>query len=319
MKAPFRIVALTLLGLFPVAQAQVGGPRSQLTQLPALSNFKANGSALSAPDGTRLSLKQRGDMVLSAQVEMPKFDPVQAGKLLGALTGYGDDLGQPYANYLKDPAKRSKLQGGSTIMAEQYEVFQQLSGQKFRFTVSLPEVPSSAFATTKNVRGPANAPVVVRLYSDFQCPYCEKFEVETWPSLQKALGQNVRFEYHHFPLESIHPNARPAAEASECAAQQGRFWAYHDALFAPQNWTQWTKLSNPNSAFITYAQRLKLNDSRFKDCLALRGGKAAVDAGVKEALSLGVNGTPTLFVNGFKAPSPYDVSAIMNLVQNVQK
>lgn len=311
------LASLALL-LGSSASAQVGAPRAALTQLPALSSFKPLGTALVAPDGSRITLTMRGNTVLAAQVDLSKNDPVQAGKLLGALTGYGDGLAQAYTDYLKDPQKQAALQAGNTIGAQQFQVTQKLSGNKLRFTVSLPEVPANQFAATKNAKGPATARVVLRLYSDFQCPFCEKFETETWPALQKALGNTVRYEFHQFPLEQIHPNARAAAEASECAAQQGQFWAFHDTLFDPQNWQKWTQATNPNPSFIAYAGSLKLKPADFKECLAERSGKANVDAGIKEALDIGVNGTPTLFVNGFKVMNPYDVKDVMKMVQMVQ-
>jgi protein-disulfide isomerase len=82
-------------------------------------------------------------------------------------------------------------------------------------------------------KGPASAPVEIIEFSDFQCPYCQRVN----PAVEQVLstyGDRIRFVYRHFPL-SNHPNARPAAEASQCAAEQGKFWPYHDKLFAAQS------------------------------------------------------------------------------------
>lgn len=313
-------LSLTLLGS---ALAQVGGPAASLNGNPALSAYARSGNTLSAPDGTQITLSSRGTFLAGATVTLPTFDAARAGQLLGVLTGYGDGLGTPYAGYLGNPQVRPQLStpAGTSINAEQYLVTTRQIGARLQFSVKLSEVPASAFASTANATGPAKAAVVLRLFSDFQCPYCEQFENQTWPTLkaglQKDFGGKVRFEFHQVPLEQIHPNARAAAEASECAAAQGQFWAYKDALFDPRNWKTWTGAANPNPNFLALASGIKLNADQFKTCLAGRDGKAQVDAGLKEAAAVGVNGTPSLYVNGYKVPNIYDPAAILQLVRYV--
>lgn len=317
------LVSLSLALLGGAALAQVGSLSTSLDGSPLLSAYARSGNTLTAPDGTQITLASRGPYLAGASVTLPMPDAAKAGQLLGALTGYGDGLGTPYAGYLGNPQVKSQLStpAGTTITAEQYQVTTRQTGQRLEFSVKLAEVPSSAFVSTKNVLGPKSAPVVLRLFSDFQCPYCEQFEREAWPALQanlqKTFGSTVRFEFHQLPLEQIHPNARAAAEASECAAAQGQFWAYKNALFDPQNWATWIKAPNPNPNFIDIASGLKLSGDQFKTCLAGRDGKANVDAGLREAAAVGVNGTPSLYVNGYKVTNLYDSAAIAQLVRFV--
>ncbi len=87
------------------------------------------------------------------------------------------------------------------------------------------------------VLGNPNAPVTIIEFGDFQCPYCKKFHDDTFPMLKKTYIDTgkAKFVYRDFPLENIHPNARPAAEAAECADDQGKFWEYHNALYRDQS------------------------------------------------------------------------------------
>src|SRR5690606_1090688 len=110
------------------------------------------------------------------------------------------------------------------------------------------QVDERLFPAGTHVIGSPTAPYVVRVFSDFQCPYCANFVATVMPALRESLlaRDDVRFELHHFPLRSIHPNANVAAEAAECVADEGgesAFWSFHDALFAQQS--RWSNLSDP--------------------------------------------------------------------------
>ncbi|AZI43351.1 hypothetical protein EHF33_11850 [Deinococcus psychrotolerans] len=324
-----RFISLSLALLGGAALAQVGNLSTSLDGNPLLSAYVKSGNTLTAPDGTQITLVSRGSYLAGATVTLPTPDAAKAGQLLGVLSGYGDGLATPYAGYLGNPQVKPQLStpAGMTISAEQYQVITKQMGQRLQFSLKLAEVPSKVFISTANTLGPSKSAVVLRLFSDFQCPFCQQFEQQAWPALQtelqKTYGNTLRFEFHQFPLEQIHPNARAAAEASECAAAQGQFWAYKDALFDTPNWTVWTKAANPNPNFIALATQLAggkaktFSGDTFKTCLANRGGKANVDAGLQEALAAGVNATPTLFVNGYKVSNPSDIAAVKRLIQFV--
>jgi protein-disulfide isomerase len=138
-------------------------------------------------------------------------------------------------------------------------------------------------------KGPKNAPVTIIEFSDFQCPFCARVE----PALKemfKTFGNEVRLVYRQFPL-GFHANAEKAAEASLCANDQGKFWEMHDAMFADQHALGVDKLK-------ATAARLGLNASQFDKCLDGGKYKAQVRKDVAAGMAAGVQGTPTLFING---------------------
>jgi protein-disulfide isomerase len=144
-------------------------------------------------------------------------------------------------------------------------------------------------ATNAPSKGPAGAPVEIIEFSDFQCPYCLRAHA-TVDQVLAAYGDRIHFVYRHFPLPS-HPNARPAAEASACAAEQNKFWPYHDRLFA-----QPSKLSEADLK--QHAAELGLDSAKFNACVDSHKYKDLVDADLKEGDEAGVNATPTFFING---------------------
>lgn len=140
-----------------------------------------------------------------------------------------------------------------------------------------------------HVRGNSDAPVTIVEYSDFQCPFCQRFH----PTVKRILDDypnQVNWVYRHFPL-GFHENAQPAAEASECAAEQGKFWEFADGLFENQS-----KLGN--AFYKELAQDLGLNAEQFDNCVSSRKYKDIVEADYQEGIKDGVTGTPGSFVNG---------------------
>ncbi|MEK7503658.1 MAG: thioredoxin domain-containing protein [Patescibacteria group bacterium] len=174
-------------------------------------------------------------------------------------------------------------------------------------TQNLPSAGNGAakiqtFEITKDnhVRGNFNAPVTLVEFSDFECPFCERI----FPTMNKILNDydgKVRLVYKQFPL-SFHPNAQKAAEASECASEQGKFWEYHDKLFEGQ------PSGFSVDKFKQWAGVLGLNAAQFNSCLD--GGKYAqkVQKDFQEGQQKGVNGTPATFVNGqfVSGAQPYE-------------
>lgn len=139
-------------------------------------------------------------------------------------------------------------------------------------------------------KGPATAPVTIVEFSDFQCPYCSRI----LPTIEQALttyGDKVRVVFRQFPLNSIHPEAQKAAEGSLCAADQGKFWEFHDALFANQQ-----KLGVADLK--ATAAGLGLNAASFDSCLDSGKFAPQVRADLREGAAAGVTGTPAMFVNG---------------------
>ncbi len=139
--------------------------------------------------------------------------------------------------------------------------------------------------------GPADAPITIIEFSDFECPFCTRWHQQVWPRLQEAYGDKIRLVYRDFPLYSIHPNAGPAAEAANCANEQGRFWEYHDLLFAAEQ-------GLGREAYEAYATQLNLDLAQFKTCLDERRYESEVTADFEYARQLGIQSTPTFFING---------------------
>jgi protein-disulfide isomerase len=152
-------------------------------------------------------------------------------------------------------------------------------------------VPPSALGLRADdpTRGNAKAPVTLVLFSDFQCPYCGKVE-PTLNEVEKAYGDKVKVVWKHQPL-AMHPQAIPAAEAAEAAREQGKFWQMHDKLFANQG------ALSPD-VYTRYAKELNLDLARFEASRQSGKGRARIQQDQEIAGRVGVNGTPTMFVNG---------------------
>ena len=142
--------------------------------------------------------------------------------------------------------------------------------------------------------GPSDAKVVVRLFSDFQCPAC-KFAEPPVKATIEAYKDRVRFLWKDFPLEQMHPNSRAAAEAARCAVDQGKFWEYHDRLYSKQD--DWAKLSNPNAKLAEEGEAIGLNAATLSSCLQARAHDNLVARDLAEGLSNSVDRTPTFFIN----------------------
>jgi len=138
--------------------------------------------------------------------------------------------------------------------------------------------------------GPKDAPVTLVEFSDFQCPYC-RMTAPTLKQVAQKFGDKVQIVYRQYPIPSLHPFALKAAEASLCANDQGKFWDLHDAMFADQ-----TKLGV--SDLKQTARRLGLDGKKFDACLDSGRFVEQVQNDLREGNVVGVNGTPTMFING---------------------
>jgi protein-disulfide isomerase len=150
--------------------------------------------------------------------------------------------------------------------------------------------------------GRDDAPITIIEFSDYECPYCRKWHDEVWPLIQKEYKNKVRLVYRDFPLESIHSNATPAAAAANCANEQGAYWEFNEALFSMKY-----DLNVPS--YQQYADELKLDMDAFNECIESKRYNAEVQADLEYAYTLGIQSTPTFFVNGLAVvgAQPYDL------------
>ena len=168
--------------------------------------------------------------------------------------------------------------------------------------------PRTEIATEGSpAKGPADAPVTIVEFSDFECPFCSRV-VPTLEQVRAKYGDKVRLVFRQFPLNSIHPNAQKAAEASLCAADQGKFWEMHDAMFADQK-------NLGVDALKATAAGLGMDAGKFAACVDSGTYEQQVNDDVKAGTLAGVTGTPAIFVNGrvLSGAQPFEaISAIVD-------
>jgi protein-disulfide isomerase len=157
------------------------------------------------------------------------------------------------------------------------------------------------------VQGPADAPVTLLEYGDYQCPYCGAAHPIV-KALQRRVGDSLRFAFRHFPLTTIHEYAEGAAEAAEAAGAQGKFWQMHDTLFENQPALDFESL-------VGYAEELGLDVRRFT--MELENGVYAtrVREDFISGIRSGVNGTPTFFINGRRHEGSFDFETMLEAIQ----
>lgn len=195
---------------------------------------------------------------------------------------------------LGKPFDEAKVQLGSTlrnarIRQARQEYTDHLQDQaKVAVLMNPPRVQVAV--DPARVRGNPKAKVMIVEFSDFQCPYCRQAEATLKSVMAKHEGV-VAVAYRDMPLTGIHPLAMGAAEASRCAAEQGKFWEMHDAMFADQ-------AGLDHAGLVAKATKLGLDEKQFDACLTSEKYKAQIQQDSQEGTRFGINGTPAFFING---------------------
>ncbi len=161
----------------------------------------------------------------------------------------------------------------------------------------------------RNVLGNPEAPVTVQAWEDFRCPACAAFNQTVKPGLVEnyiASGE-AKLEFRHFPLQQHEPGASLAAQASECAADQGQFWPYHDRVFQE---TQRGPSAFIAEELIKYAVELELDEDSFSFCLLNQTHLNSVSESLQDARVAGLGGTPTVLVDGIPVTNPLDYDSV---------
>ncbi|MFC1491900.1 DsbA family protein [Nitrospinota bacterium] len=172
-----------------------------------------------------------------------------------------------------------------------------------------PQPPRNVVLRVKGepFKGDKNAPLTVIEFSDFQCPFCSRFFRQTLPRIEQEYIKTgkIKLVYRDYPLVRIHKDAFRAAEAAQCAGDQGKYWQMHDRLFA-----------NPKSLgekdLPDHAQTLDLDTAKFKTCLDSGKMKAGIRADIADAVKAGVRGTPT-FLIGFTEPGKSTIKTLRRI------
>lgn len=152
------------------------------------------------------------------------------------------------------------------------------------------------------VKGDPNAPLTIVEFSDFQCPFCSRFYEQTLSQIEENYIDTgkVKFVYRDLPLDNLHPNARPAHIAAECADEQGKFWEFHDVLF--ENQSEWSRLSAADlqNTLTKYATDMGLQTQSFEICLDSQEMADEVNKDSLDAAKYAATGTPTFFIGNEK-------------------
>jgi len=198
--------------------------------------------------------------------------------------------GSYFSNLNSDTITKSELDSAVAKLEAKIANIQTLSGQ--------PSQPIKISLDDDPVRGNPDAPITILEFSDFQCPFCARFHQQTLPSIIEEYidSGKVKLVYRDFPIQSIHPNALPAAVAAECANEQGMYWQYHDTLFEKQN--AWAKLDTGSalSEFSQYASNMGLEKDQFDSCLGSGKYLQEVQHDLSDGRDYDITGTPGFFI-----------------------
>ncbi|MGE5298371.1 MAG: DsbA family protein [Acidobacteriaceae bacterium] len=159
--------------------------------------------------------------------------------------------------------------------------------------------------------GPDNAKVKLVEYSDFQCPACAAYSAYVDRLIQDE-GDKMQFVYRNFPLVSIHKNSLAASYAAEAAGQQGKFFDMEHVLFSKQ--AEWSALQDPKPMFLEYAKSLNLDTAKFTSDMNNKSIKDKVQSDLDEATKMGLNSTPTFFINDKKVAVPPDYEGFKAMI-----
>jgi protein-disulfide isomerase len=189
-----------------------------------------------------------------------------------------------------------------------------LSNRPTTIAAETPDLPAEWLVGT--TMGDPNAPVTIQAWEDFMCPACRQWTTSIEPQLIDEYIKTgvVRLEFHQFPLSIHAPGAEMGAQASLCANDQNAFWPYHNRLFPAQDQGQ---AGFTIDSLVRYADELGLDSRALMDCMSSQKYRTDVTTSVNEALSLGLNATPSILVNGVPMENPFDFEGEMKaLIEN---
>lgn len=319
----FVLATLSLLA-FSLALAGLGDPEEALlAELEAYSPVPTE-QGYTAADGFAFDFVSEDGVAVAVtgNGRLSDANVRFVGALLAVASGYGGDIAAPIADFFRTRADDLVGAGPVPIQVVDYDLTATVTGaapSELELVFEPRRVSETLFPPAAHALGPADAPYVIRVFSDFQCPFCAGFVNNAMPLIESELltRDDVRFELHHFPLRSIHPNANVAAEAAECVAAEGgedAFWAFHDELFAQSQ--RWADQADPVETFLAIAQELDLPSESLSTCLRSGEFSDEVEAAYRAATEgLLLTGTPTVFLNGLKVGDYVDLETYLRLMR----
>ena len=235
-------------------------------------------------------------------------------RLLNTIMAYGDEFEASMVSYFAEDVKEFLGSDGTTELIGEFKFkffvsntqVEDENGEKsflpkLYFHISYAEIPTNYFQPPAYSEGPHDAAYVIREFTDLQCPACRAFAASGMPIVKELLKRgDVRYEYHHYPLQSIHPLAIVAAEALECVmAINGKesFWSFHDTLFSQQ--ANWRNVQDPIPTFIIFARQNGLKTEGMEACLRQHQYQSTITTAYQYALYLEIDSTPTIYINNF--------------------
>ncbi len=236
------------------------------------------------------------------EVDSKILEPM-AGEVEGFYWGQRDKFREPLDKVREQviqALKRAKVQEGRQTLLQtlRQQAAVRIVIEPPRFIVNAGQAPR---------RGSTSAPVTIVEFSDYQCPYCKRMQ-ESLKQLAAKYGDKIGFVFKDFPLNNIHPTAQAAAEAAHCAGGQGKYWEYHDALFAAP--------ALDRETLVEAARQAQLDLDAFTACTAAGKYKSLVETNSLEARQLGVNSTPSFFINGVFLSGAQPLSAFEKVIDS---
>jgi len=262
-------------GSMPLGQALYESRRAALEVLVGDRLIAREAAALDVEPATLIEQEVVSQVVPPTEADVSSWYAANPARVQGATL---EEVRQPIREFLTQQREMSAR-----------SAYLERLGKKMPVSIALAPPRVAIADVGRPVRGPAEAPIEIIEFSDFECPFCARAH----PTVTQVLdeyGSQVRLVYRHYPLPN-HPNARPAAEASLCAQEQDRFWPYHDRLFA-----------NPSRLTIAdlkqHASDVGLDRTPFDACLDSGKYRAEVEKDIAAGNQAGVSGTPAFFING---------------------
>jgi protein-disulfide isomerase len=281
---------------------KIGGQVNKLEQqiydlkLQAVQNLIGQRLVEKAAAARKLTVDAFLQLEVDSKVSAPTPQEVEAFYL-----GQKDRINQPLEAVRAQAAQALK----SLKIREARQSYMDGLRQSAQVTIALQAPTLAVDVANAPRRGPAAAPVTIVEFSDFQCPYCRRAEATLVEVLSRYAGQ-ISLVHKDMPLDQIHPEAQPAAEAARCAGEQDKFWPYRDALLGLPGLGR--------AAYEQTAQSLQLDAAKFRACLDSHKYLAQVQADADEAAALGVESTPTFIINGTILEGAQPAAAFAKLI-----